>query len=253
LSSRSWNTVAGLFNPVPAQRALLLLAQGDIAAAARWTGERGLRADDEPVYARERGHLVLARVLIAQGRPAAALALLERLLSAAVAQGRTGSIEIRALTALALVAAGDDARAAGLLAEALALACPQRYVRVFGDEGPPMSALVGRLVAAQRAGQAPARDVPLACLARVARAFGRKAAAGAGPATAAPGLIDQLTAREAEVLRLLAAGTTNQAIAEALVVSLDTVKKHVGHVLDKLGVANRTEAVARARQLDLIP
>ena len=100
-----------------------------------------------------------------------------------------------------------------------------------------------------------ARVVPLGCLARVLRAFDRKiAAAGAtaGPGTAVPGLVDQLTAREMEVLRLLSAGTANQAIAEELVLSLDTVKKHVGHVLDKLGAANRTEAVARARELGLI-
>ena len=70
---------AGLLNPVPAQRARLLLAQGDLAAAARWTRERGLAADDEPDYSRELGHLVLARVLLAQDRPARALALLDRL------------------------------------------------------------------------------------------------------------------------------------------------------------------------------
>ena len=67
-----------------------------------------------------------------------------------------------------------------------------------------------------------------------------------------PGLVEQLTAREAEVLGLLAAGRSNQRIAEELVVSLDTVKKHVSRVLDKLGVANRTEAVARARALGLL-
>jgi LuxR family transcriptional regulator, maltose regulon positive regulatory protein len=72
-------------------------------------------------------------------------------------------------------------------------------------------------------------------------------------ATAAPGLVEPLTDREMEVLRLLATGKSNQRIAHDLVVALDTVKKHVTHVLGKLGAANRTEAVARARQLDLIP
>ena len=88
------------------------------------------------------------------------------------------------------------------------------------------------------------------------RAFGEQpAAAGAGRASAAavPGLVEQLTARELEILALLAAGTPNPRIAAQLVVSLDTVKKHVSHVLGKLGAANRTEAVARARQLGLIP
>jgi LuxR family transcriptional regulator, maltose regulon positive regulatory protein len=68
-----------------------------------------------------------------------------------------------------------------------------------------------------------------------------------------PGLVDQLTSRELEVLTMLAAGKSNQAIARQLVVTLDTIKKHVSHVLAKLGAANRTEAVARARELGLIP
>ena len=70
---------------------------------------------------------------------------------------------------------------------------------------------------------------------------------------AVPGLVEQLTSRELEVLQMLAAGRSNQAIAGELVVTLDTVKKHVSHVLGKLGAANRTEAVARARELSLIP
>ena len=105
---------AGPLNPVPAQRARLLLAQGDLAAAARWTQENGLDEDDEPDYAREPGHLVLARVLLAQARPGPAMALLDRLYAAAAAQDRAGSlIEIGALRALALAASGDADRGGG--------------------------------------------------------------------------------------------------------------------------------------------
>ena len=248
--------VADLFNPVPAQRARLLLAQGQVAAAARWTQQRGLADDDEPAYLREREHLVLARVLLAQDRPRPALALLDRLHAPAAAQGRAGSvIEIQALQALALAADGDQAAAVDRLAAALTLACPQGYVRVFADEGAPMGVLLGKLVAARRAEQAAARGVPLGCLARVLQAFGQKdAEPGSRPRTApaVPGLVDQLTVRELEILRLLAAGAPNQAIAEQLVVTLDTVKKHITHLLGKLGAANRTEAAAIARQLGLI-
>jgi LuxR family transcriptional regulator, maltose regulon positive regulatory protein len=246
----------GLLNPVPAQRARLLLAQGDLAAAARWIQERGLGPDNEPVYPREPEYLVLARVLLAQDRPGPARALLDRML-AADAQNRTGSIiEIQALRALALAAAGQEARALGVLAAALTLACPQGYVRVFADEGPPMAALLARLVAAQKADQAAARGVELGCLARVLRAFGGKddaQGAGRDAAAAVPGLAEQLTARELEILVLLAAGTPNPRIAGELAVTVDTVKKHVSHLLGKLGAANRTEAVTRARQLGLIP
>ena len=191
---------------------------------------------------------MLARVLLAQDRPGQALALLDRLHAAAKAQDRTGSlIETGALRALA--ATGDGSGALTVLAGALLLACPQGYVRVFADEGPPMAALLGRLIASQRAGQA-AADVPLGYLARLQRAFGPGQPAR-DPVP--PGIVDPLTSRELEVLEMLAAGRSNQAIAGELVVTLDTVKKHVGHVLGKLGAANRTEAVARARELSLIP
>ena len=247
---------AGPLNPVPAQRARLLLAQGDLDGAARWTAERGLDEDDEPDYAREPGHLVLARVLLAQDRPGPALALLDRLHAAAAGQDRAGSlIEIGALRALGLAASGEEAAAVDALAAALTLACPQGHVRVFADEGPPMAALLARLIAAQRSGGA-AAEVPLGCLARLQRALGAQdigPGAGRGSVTAVPGLVDPLTSRELEVLEMLAAGRSNQAIASQLVVTLDTVKKHVSHVLGKLGAANRTEAVARARELSLIP
>ncbi len=247
---------AGLLNPVPAQRARLLLGQGDLAAAARWTQEGGLGADDEPDYPNEPGHLLLARVLLAQGRPDRALALLDRLHAAAITQDRIGSvIEAGALRALALAAGGDDAGAVDALAGALTLACPQGYVRVFADEGPPMARLLARLVAAQRAGHADAARVPLGCLARLQRAFDadHTSAAGAKRTAVVSGLVEELTSRELEVVGMLAAGKPNQAIADELVVTVDTVKKHVSHVLGKLGAVNRTEAVARARALGLIP
>ena len=113
-----------------------------------------------------------------------------------------------------------------------------------------MAALFGRLIAAQRSGQA-AAGIPLGYLARILRAFSPE---DSGPGAAAvPGIVEPLTSRELEVLALLAIGRSNQAIAGQLVVTLDTVKKHVSHIMDKLGAANRTEAVTRARELGLIP
>src|SRR5262245_43866360 len=246
---------AGLLNPVPALRARLALAQGDTAAAARWAQQRDLSPDDEPAYTGERDHLVLARVLLAQDQPQPALRLLGRLLAAAESQGRTGSIiEIRALRALALGATGGQA-AAEELAGTLALAAPQGYVRVFADEGPPMAALLGQVATAHRDGQPAARQVPLGHLAAVLRACApasRAPESGRSGRISIPGLTEPLTARETEVLHRLAAGAPNQQIADDLVVTLATVKKHVTHLLGKLGAANRTEAVARARQLGLI-
>ena len=154
---------------------------------------------------------------------------------------------------MACSALGDETGATAGLTSALEIGCPQGYVRVFADEGQAMAAVLGRLIAAQRSDQQAAR-IPLACLARLQRAFDDGRAAGGAAATDSrtPRLIEQLTSRELEILAMLAASRSNQGIASQLVISLDTVKKHVSHVLGKLGAANRTEAVARGRELGLI-
>ena len=246
--------VTALFNPVPAQRARLQLAQGNLAAAARWADELGLNADDRPEYGRELEYLVLARVLLAQSRPGRALELLDRLHAAATAQDRVGSvIEIQALRALALADDGDEADALTALTEALTLAHPQGFVRVFADEGAPMATLLGRLIANQRTPRSAGDGIPLDYLGRLMRAFQRPTAqSGSDGKTPVPGLTTALSEREHEVLRLMAAGKQNQEIADQLYVAVNTVKKHVTHILDKLGAANRTEATARARQLGLL-
>lgn len=248
-----------LFNPVAVQRARLLLAQGEVAEVARWAAGRGLDAEDRLSYLGEPGHLVLARLLLAQGAVARARRLLGQLRAAAAAGGRTGSvIELRALEALALEASGDTPAALTALTEALALAQPEGYVRVFADEGAPMAGLLTRLVGADQRGRPPATGgVPSAYLRRLLDACGTRGDRPA-PLTAkrdaapAAGLVEPLSDREMEVLRRLAAGRANQQIADELMVALDTVKKHVSHILQKLGAANRTQAVARARELGLI-
>ncbi len=246
--------IASLLNPVPAERARLLLAQGDLAAADRWVQERGLSTQDEPAYPREREYLVLARLLIAQNLPGPALVLLEQLHAAAVAHGRLDSvIETSALQALALAAGGEEGAAISVLAEALTLGCREGYVRVFADEGAPMRALLGRVAASQRTKHGTARSVPVSYLARLLSAFGLKPTGPETATRAAPGLAEPLTSRERQVLRLLAEGQANRDIAAELVVTVDTVKRHVTHILAKLGAVNRTEAVARARKLKLIP
>jgi len=248
--------VIALINPVPVERVRLLLALGDVNAAVQWTTAAGLGPDDEPDYPQEPAYLGLARVLLAQNDAGPALALLQRLLDAAASQGRTSSIiEIQALRALALAADGDHASAFGALAEALTLARQHGYVRVFADEGAPMRALLAQLPAARPGQRRVARRIDPGYLAALVRACGQ---AGAVPppgraSAAPPGMLEPLTDRELEVLRLIAAGRSNQRIAHDLVVALDTVKTHVTHILGKLGAANRTEAAARARQLGLIP
>lgn len=158
-------------------------------------------------------------------------------------------LEVRALRALGLHAIGDESGALAALADALALGEPEGYVRAFADEGPAMASLLRGLArVARKEGQRGTAQVPADYVARVLRAA-RPPQAGARSTAMA----EALTGRELEVLRMLAAGKRNREIADELVVTLDTVKKHVTHTFEKLGAANRTEAVAKARELGLLP
>ena len=209
----------------------------------------------EKISPREREYLVLARVLLAESDAGRALRLLERLESLAESQGRKRSlIQIRAVRSLSLQSAGDHRGALDLLADALSLARPEGHIRVFVDEGPPMAALLRSLVGARQRGRVAAVSAPeREHVNRVMRAFGPAVGQSGPTAAGVATLIDPLTGRELEVLGFLAAGRRNNDIAQELVVTLETVKKHVSNILGKLGASSRTQAVARARELGLIP
>ena len=246
---------ASLFNPAPSERARLLLVQGRIAEAERWMEERGLTEQDALSYPHERDYLMLARVLLARSQGARALGLLDGLDGLAKSQDRKESlIQIRTLRSLALQATGDHRGALTALVEALSLAHPQGYTRVFVDEGPPMAALIQSLVRAWPRGRGAAvSPAEREHLNRVVRAFRPPAPRDAWGRPGGDGAIEPLTRGELEVLGLMAAGRRNRQIADELVVTLETVKRHVSHIFDKLGAVNRTEAVARARELQLVP
>jgi LuxR family maltose regulon positive regulatory protein len=234
--------------PIPAVRARLLAGHGDVGQARRWAREEGLSVDDDLSYLREFEHITLARVLMAQhatGPPERSLQdatrLLDRLLPAAQAGERAGSaIEILVLRALAHQAHGDIRAALAALEGAVNLAEPEGYVRVFVDEGPPMAAL---LKAAAKQG--------------TARGYARRllaAATGTEPgAPARQALVDPLSERELDVLRLLGTELGGPAIARELTVSLNTMRTHTKNIYAKLGVTNRRAAVRRAADLSLLP
>jgi LuxR family maltose regulon positive regulatory protein len=231
--------------PVPAAAARLLAAQGRVGEALAWARERGLSDDDELSYRHEFEHVTLARVLLAQYAAhrtgAAELArLLDRLLAAAQAGERTGTvIEILELQALARYARGDAPGALAPLERALTLAEPESYVRVFVAEGPPMGALL-RTLAKQR----------------VSWDYVRRLAAAATPAgdpgRRTQGLVEPLSGRELDVLRLLGTDLDGPAIARELVVSLNTLRTHTRNIYAKLGVTSRRAAVRRAAEHDLL-
>jgi LuxR family maltose regulon positive regulatory protein len=239
--------------PLGVRRAELALAMGDAEAAEDWVRGRGLSADDEPVYPRDVEYRLLARLLIANGDPQRAVSMLGRWRALAADQGRTSDVIAAAvLAALAHAARRDEAAARAAVTEALVLAAPEGHLRVFVAEGAPLAAVLRPLMADPRWTSGLSREF----LARLATAFDRQGApvlaAARRGATTVPGLVEPLSARELEVLALIAAGHPNRAIAGELFISVDTVKRHVSHLLAKLGTTNRTEAVARARALGLL-
>ncbi|GAA4678915.1 LuxR C-terminal-related transcriptional regulator [Pseudonocardia yuanmonensis] len=248
---------APIATSVGVERARIALARGRIGEVEDWVRTRCPTPDDEPHHSREAEYLLLARLLVGRD-PRQAARLLARWYDLAAAQHRTGSIiEVRVLQALTRAELDDPSGAAPLLVEALALAAEHRHLRVFVDEGAALAALLRDLLVGRRLERLEGgRAVPRAFLSTLSAAFDRSGdpllpTARRG-AVAVPGLVEPLTARETEILTLLADGRPNRAIAEDLVISVDTVKRHVTHVLDKLAATNRTEAVARARLLGLL-
>src|SRR5579859_3991437 len=218
--------------PIAALRARLWIAQGRLAEAPGWAQARGLAgptAGDEPSYLREFEHLTLARLLTTRCRAGQdesawpeALSLLERLLSAAEAGGRTGSvIEILALQALAHQAHGDVPAALVPLERALVLAEPEGYVRLFVDEGPPMAQLLTKMQT--EGGTLRVKEYVHKLLA----AFGRRDDVQPSPLTrGAQPLVEPLSQRELEVLRLLKTELSGPEIAQELVIGLSTVRTY---------------------------
>jgi LuxR family maltose regulon positive regulatory protein len=234
-AARVYNTdFSPAVRPIPALVARVHLAQGDVAASLRWAADRGVTADDELSYVQEFEHITLARVLLADGSLDDALQLLDRLLAAAEAGQREGSvIELLIVQALAHQADGDAPAASATLERALARAEPEGWVRVFVDEGPPMAALLRTA------------SSPLAR--RLLAAFD----GGRSPAAARSGLVDELSSRERDVLRLLRSDLSGPDIARELTVSLNTMRTHTKSIYAKLGVSSRREAVRRAAELGL--
>ncbi|MFG1815580.1 LuxR C-terminal-related transcriptional regulator [Kribbella sp. NPDC049174] len=240
--------------PVPALRARMLAAHGDVTAALEWASRYGVTVHDEASYLREYEHVTLARVLLAQydangSQLSDAVSLLERLLAAAEDGGRKGTvIELLALLALARHADGDDDEAQAMLERALALAEPEGYIRVFTSEGPPMTTLLTTLDR-HHPGRAYLRRLLDAA---VGSHDLHEAATPRLNRTPRDGLIEPLTERELAVMRLLASDLDGPSIARELVVSLNTVRTHTRNIYAKFGVNNRRAAVRRAHQLNLL-
>jgi LuxR family maltose regulon positive regulatory protein len=225
---------------IAAAQATLLLRQGSLATA----GELARRFD-LPISQ--------ARVLIAQGDLASALEILDRYRRRMEARGWVDErLRALALQAVTLHLKGENAVAEHALGEALALAEPGGFIRLFVDEGGPMAKLLTEAVA---------QGIRPGYIARLLVAFDAEAAnerptssderrTPSSPKSSS--LVESLSPRELEVLRLIARGLSNQEIGEQLFLALDTVKGHNRRIFEKLQVQRRTEAIARARELGLL-
>ncbi|MHB1317509.1 MAG: LuxR C-terminal-related transcriptional regulator [Anaerolineae bacterium] len=231
-----------------ALRARVAVWQGALADAEQAVEEALRLVTAEEGQSKVIVTLAALRVRLAQDR-GDAVAELTRCLTDAEAAGRMGvAIELLILRSLALARRGAMPEALGDLERAAALAEPEGYVRLFADEGAPMASLLRRLSARpsrERGSEPPTAQYLATLLASC------EAPRAASVPSALGGLIEPLTPREVEVLRLICAGASNRAIAERLVITVSAVKKHTGNILGKLGVSSRTQAMVRARELGL--
>ena len=240
-----------MLQPVEAHKARVNLKLGRLDKAQAWVRERNISTADETRYLDEYNHLTLARVRLAEGSFAGVSDLLERLLVLAELQKRAGSvIEIQLTQALVHQSQGNRPQALAALEHALALAEPEGYLRTFVDEGEPMRLLILdlRSMIANRA------HPLLGYVDLILDHFPQSH--GAIPQSKITNqnskMIEPLTGRELEILRLIAGGHSNTEISQRLYLALSTVKGHNLRIFNKLQVQNRTEAVARARELGLL-
>ncbi|MBN1246238.1 MAG: helix-turn-helix transcriptional regulator, partial [Anaerolineae bacterium] len=231
-----------------AHQARMWLAERALALASHWAQESGLHAGDELDYQHTDEYSALARVLIAQGRFEEASRLLTRLAELTESAGAMNYvIEMLVLQALAFHAQNKEERALAALERALALGEPEGYVRTFIDEGPQIGWLLRRAVV---------QGISVDYAGRLLSTLEEEAMRAATRSTISEGvrspLIEPLSPREAEVLRLLTTHLSHAEMAEELVVSVNTLRSHVKSIYGKLGVHSRMEAVEQARGLGLL-
>jgi LuxR family maltose regulon positive regulatory protein len=232
------------------------LANGELERAMNWAQEIAQHTSVHSPFAREREDVAQARILLVQKMPSEALSLLEPLQVNAEKQERWSHvIEMKVVQALAHHMRHEDQEALTVLAQSVHLAEPEGYIRTFVDEGPQIAVLLSLLRQQER------KKGPTPYLEALLAAFSPEGITHKPPLRGLDQprgrlleqpLVEPLSVRELEVLHLVARGDSNQEIAEVLVIALDTVKRHVTHIFEKLGVNNRVQAVARARALGLL-
>ena len=237
-----------IMSPLSAFKVFILLATGDLNAAVKWAQESGLRVDDKISNLYQLEYLTLAHILIAQNKLDDADRLLIRLMESARAGDHVYMmIEMRLCRLTIFTLKADTAAALAELKLALALAEPGKCIMIFVSKGPHVAQLLEEILAVKKRDHDAAKEgFSFAYAQKIASAF--KAAAP----PKMDDLMDPISDRELEVLRLIAAGLSNKEIADKLFISLNTVKTHTKNINSKLDVNSRIRAVARAKELGLL-
>ncbi len=231
--------------------ARLQLAQGSLAYVEQWATQQELDPEDELSYLREFEYITLARLLLAQERFDTALQLLERLFFKAEEANRLQSlIEIWNLQALTYQLQSNTAKAIECVNQAVLLAEPQGFIRLFIDEGGPMAALLLRLSETYRQKNGQISSTLLTYLGKLFDSFELASSLVVNETNNA--LVEGLTERELEILQLIVKGFSNRKIAAQLVVSENTIKTHARNIFRKLDVRSRIQAIAKAKELGLL-
>jgi LuxR family maltose regulon positive regulatory protein len=242
------NQISAYNTEIDAHKAWIQARLGDQQAAAAWLATVDLDIGERIGYWRGIEAVQAAHLMVELGQIDKALAFVPRLEAAARTSGSLPNlIEALVIQTIVWQKQGEINRAEQTLAEALALAAPAYYVRVFVNEGPPMARLLH---------EAASRGIAPEYVRRLLAAFPDVEPVQTTPPqtlTFKSNLIEPLSERELEVLELIAEGLTNPGIASRLFISLNTVKAHTRNIYGKLGVHNRTQAVARARDLGILP
>ncbi len=226
---------------INAVKARIYLMKGNFRALEKWVNECGLKLDDTLTMLHEAEHIMFARILIAQSRFEDALGMLNRLIAEDEKTGRIlNQIETLVLKAMALKKSNNETESMTAVKKALSLAEPGGYIRVFVDEGPAIAELLEKSLNVKS-------DIPRAFVKKLLSEFKLKKVIHSDEF-----LVEQLSDRELEVLRFIAAGLSNKKITEQLFISMSTVKTHLRNIYGKLDVHSRTEAIAKAKELGLL-
>ena len=242
-----WVVIPPEVQQLPAWKTRLVLRQGDFATASNWARQQeiALPLSQLPGYRQEFAYLTLIRVNLATGNCQGIPGYLDNFINNAMRQQRNSSvIEALILKALAQDCLSEPDKAEETFRQALALAEPAGYIRIFIDEGTPLVRLL------QKVADGSPGDYASRLLEIIAPPTNNQIFQPASPVI--PGLIEPLSERELEILKLIAAGRSNKEIGDTLFLAIGTVKKHTNNIFGKLSVASRTQAIARARELGIL-